>query len=249
MNSIPDIHFDSMAKLETSYWWHQSRLAWGQKIIVKYLADPNTLDVLDYGCGTGGFLYQLSKKMKFRSCLGVDVAEGAIEKALNRSSNYSQIKKNDFNAVSGMDLIFLMDALEHIENDEAFLRNIFGKMKIGAHLLISVPAFSCLFSSWDKALGHYRRYKKNNLGQVIKVTGGSVIYMDYAFSYLFPAVALKRIIGQAKYDKNNCEFPFVPSFLSSILLKLNAFEVASAEVFSIPFGSSLFCLAKKQASK
>tara|TARA_B100000315_G_scaffold259151_1_gene313888 strand:- start:47 stop:832 length:786 start_codon:yes stop_codon:yes gene_type:complete len=246
MSSIPEIHFDSMAALETSYWWHQSRLSWAQTIIVKHFSDPKCLDVLDYGCGTGGFLHQLSERMQFRTCLGVDVDQKAIKEALNYSSAYQQIEENDFTTISNKDLILLMDTLEHVENDEEFLKNIFSEMKMGAHLLISVPAFSRLFSNWDTILGHYRRYEKKNVSQLIQAANGSIQCMEYAFSYLFPVLAFKRKIGQVKYDKHNCEFPHIPAFLNRFLLKLNVLEIFGSSIFGIPFGTSLFCLAKKQ---
>jgi 2-polyprenyl-3-methyl-5-hydroxy-6-metoxy-1,4-benzoquinol methylase len=244
-SSIPGIHFESLARLEASYWWHQSRLNWSRKIIRANFREPSSLNVLDYGCGTGGFLHQLNSIMKFKSCLGVDVAQEAIKRALNHPENYQKIDPFDLSMIPGKDLVCLMDTLEHIEADKYFLNNLISRMDIGANLLISVPAFSCLFSAWDKTLGHYRRYEKKDLSKLVSDAGGSILFIEYTFSYLFPALIVKRIIGKAQYDSDNCEFPSVSSLLNNFLLKLNRLEMFSSNYFSPPLGSSLFCLIKK----
>jgi 2-polyprenyl-3-methyl-5-hydroxy-6-metoxy-1,4-benzoquinol methylase len=242
---IPDVHFDSLAKLETSYWWHQSRLNWAEKIIRANFQEPTSLSVLDYGCGTGGFLHQLNSKMKFKASLGVDTAQEAIKRTQAYSEDYKKIDPFDLNAIPGKDLIFLMDSLEHIEPAPVFLKNLLSRMDNGAHLLISVPAFSHLYSSWDQAVGHYRRYEKKYLTQLIDNAGGSILFKEYIFSYLYPAIMLTRIIGRASYDKNNCEFPPVSPLLNRFFLQLNKMEMFCSKYFSFPLGGSLFCLVKK----
>jgi 2-polyprenyl-3-methyl-5-hydroxy-6-metoxy-1,4-benzoquinol methylase len=244
-SDIPDIHFESLAKLEASYWWHQSRLNWAQKIIRVNFREPSSLDVLDYGCGTGGFLHQLNSIMKFNSCLGVDVAQDAIKRALSYPENYQKIDPLDLSMIPGKNLVCLMDTLEHIENDVGFLNSLMSRMDIGANLLISVPAFSCLFSAWDKTLGHYRRYEKKEFSKLVSDAGGSILFMGYTFSYLFPALMVKRVIGKAQYNSDNCEFPSVSSILNNFLLQLNRLEMSSSNYLSPPLGSSLFCLVKK----
>jgi 2-polyprenyl-3-methyl-5-hydroxy-6-metoxy-1,4-benzoquinol methylase len=244
---IPDVHFESLAKLEASYWWHQSRLNWAKKIIRSSFQKPSILNVLDYGCGTGGFLHQLNSTMKFKACLGVDVAQEAINKAQTYPEDYKKIDPFDFSIIPKKDLIFLMDTLEHIEDDEFFLKNLLSQMDTGAHLLISVPAFSSLYSAWDKALGHCRRYEKKDLAQLVSDAGGSILFKEYTFSYLYPVMMVQRVIGRAKYDNDNCEFPPVSYLLNRVLINFNQMEMFCSKFVSFPIGSSLFCLVKKQA--
>ena len=78
-----------------------------------------------------------------------------------------------------------MDTLEHIETDKDFLNNLLFRMDIGANLLISVPAFSWLFSAWDRTLGHYRRYEKKDLSKLVNDVGGSILFMEYTFFICF----------------------------------------------------------------
>ena len=57
-----------------------------------------------------------------------------------------------------LDGIFAIDVLEHIDDDRAALRTLYNKLETGGKLLIYVPARMELYSPFDKAIGHFRRY-------------------------------------------------------------------------------------------
>ncbi len=68
-------------------------------------------------------------------------------------------------ALSGrrFDTILYIDVIEHIADAEAELRRAAGLLAPGGHLVILVPAFQFLYSPFDAALGHHRRYTKRLL--------------------------------------------------------------------------------------
>lgn len=242
---LPEKHYKNLAQLESSYWWHQSRIRWAENIIREHVRNPQDLDVLDYACGTGGFLNQLNTSFGFRNCKGVDISRQAIDAARKYGDFFEVISPSDLTHVSGKDLILLMDVLEHIEDDYNFIKTLLDRMKEGSYLLISVPAFQGLYSSWDKTLGHFRRYTHKTLKQLVVDCGGQVIYKGYGFSYMVPIIYFKRKVLEAKYIPSNCEFPPVSPFLNRLLLMLNQMEIWASQCISIPFGSSLFYLVQK----
>jgi SAM-dependent methyltransferase len=244
-NLLPEIHYESLGGLETKYWWHQSRLNWAQRIISNHIIGSDNLKALDYGCGTGGFIYQLNKRMSFDSVMGVDVSAKAIEIASQYGNCYNTISPGDFSLVTGNNIVFLMDILEHIDDDEGFLGDLQAPLKSGSHILISVPSLDFLFSSWDKALGHYRRYSKKSLKRLAGKAGLKVRFVRYGFSYLIPAVIFRRFLIETNFDEHNCEFPPVPDFLNTILLQMNLVEMFGSKFINYPFGCSLFCLMQK----
>lgn len=61
------------------------------------------------------------------------------------------------------DTILYLDVIEHIEDSKAELQRAYDLLAPGGHLLIVVPAFNFLFSEFDKAIGHFRRYDKGIL--------------------------------------------------------------------------------------
>src|SRR5262249_53136043 len=61
------------------------------------------------------------------------------------------------------DTILYIDVLEHIEDDRGELEQAAGHLKPGGHLVVLGPAHPWLFSPFDRAIGHYRRYTKSSL--------------------------------------------------------------------------------------
>ena len=50
--------------------------------------------------------------------------------------------------------------MEHIEDSKGEFKRIQNHLKPGGHLIILVPAYQRLYSEFDKAIGHFRRYNK-----------------------------------------------------------------------------------------
>ncbi len=63
------------------------------------------------------------------------------------------------------DYVLLFDVLEHIEDHEAVLRNINLIMRKTGDpcLFIKVPALQSIYGVNDRSIGHYRRYNKRSL--------------------------------------------------------------------------------------
>lgn len=59
--------------------------------------------------------------------------------------------------------IMYIDVIEHIENDADELSFAKTLLQESGHLIVLVPAHQSLFSPFDKAIGHYRRYNKKRL--------------------------------------------------------------------------------------
>ena len=68
------------------------------------------------------------------------------------------------------DTIIYIDVLEHIEQDREELEMAAHLLNHGGHLIILSPAFQFLFSPFDKAIGHYRRYTKSTLQKQVPVS-------------------------------------------------------------------------------
>lgn len=76
--------------------------------------------------------------------------------------------------------IIYIDVVEHIEDDSAELNMAKSYLNEGGVLIILVPAYNFLFSPFDKAVGHYRRYNKQMLVQAMpdELTMLKLFYLD-----------------------------------------------------------------------
>lgn len=125
----------------------------------------NRQKVLDFGAGNGLFASLIQKKYEVTpDCLEPDSRLAEKIQAAMGSPVFSSLEKVPNQAY---DLIYSFNVLEHIENDLGVLKELKRKLKPSGILIIYVPAFMILYSSNDRRVGHFRRYTKKTLGQLI----------------------------------------------------------------------------------
>lgn len=83
-----------------------------------------------------------------------------------------------------LDAAGLFDVLEHVEDDERFLRDVHELLRAGGRLYLTVPAFRFLWSAEDDLVGHHHRYAVGDLCRRLRRSGFSVDYATYLFSPL-----------------------------------------------------------------
>ena len=87
-------------------------------------------------------------------------------------------------AAGPFDAIVYVDVLEHIEDDVAEVGRAAALLKPGGALLIGGPAHPYLFSPFDDAIGHCRRYNRTMVDQILVGNAGLVLerfcYFDSA---------------------------------------------------------------------
>jgi 2-polyprenyl-3-methyl-5-hydroxy-6-metoxy-1,4-benzoquinol methylase len=64
------------------------------------------------------------------------------------------------------DVIIYVDVLEHVEDDRDELNRAASHLRPRGHLIVISPAHQCLFTPFDAAIGHFRRYNRAMLRQI-----------------------------------------------------------------------------------
>lgn len=77
------------------------------------------------------------------------------------------------------DNIIALNVIEHIEDDGRAFANCKKLLKPGGQIIILVPAFNFLYNSFDRELGHYRRYTIKSLNEKMEQSGFSIIHRQY----------------------------------------------------------------------
>jgi SAM-dependent methyltransferase len=80
------------------------------------------------------------------------------------------------------DTIIYIDVLEHIDNDREELNQAASHLRPGGHLIVLSPAHQRLFSPFDAAIGHFRRYNRPMLRSISppSLRLKQLIYLDSA---------------------------------------------------------------------
>lgn len=69
----------------------------------------------------------------------------------------------DLPAEELFDTILYIDVLEHIEDDRREMERAARHLKPGGRVIVLAPAHQCLYTPFDQAIGHYRRYSIRSL--------------------------------------------------------------------------------------
>lgn len=149
-------------------------------------------EVLEVGAGFGGTTPFLAKGQHAR-WVGLEPDPGLFDRfqAAVRQGQlpaYCQPVKgilSDLAPTDCFDTILYVDVLEHIEHDAEELRNAAAHLKPGGHVVVLSPAHPFLYTPFDKAIGHFRRYTRASLRAVAPSALREVrmIYLD-AFGLL-----------------------------------------------------------------
>lgn len=151
--------------------------------------------VMDLGCGNGILSNQLESKMKIK----IDRVDSNFETLkLNKNVNgrlicYNISEKNK-KYKNFYDIIFLFDVIEHVKNDNKFLSDALFHLKKNGILIINVPSLQVLYSKYDRAVGHLRRYDKKLFKKLIKKISSKSISMNYWGFCLLPLLLLRKMI-------------------------------------------------------
>jgi SAM-dependent methyltransferase len=144
-------------------------------VISRYIAgrNKNNLRVLNAGCGSGELSFQLAAAG--HQVLGIDPApeyialaeKGAITLRIDRC-RFQVASIEAFASRDTFDCVVATDVLEHIADDRTAFNKLVDLVRPGGTVVITVPAMQSLFGFHDEELGHYRRYSKASLRQLVE---------------------------------------------------------------------------------
>jgi hypothetical protein len=98
--------------------------------------------------------------------------------------------------------VLYIDVLEHIEDDEREVRIAASHLEPGGWLVVLSPAFRWLFSPFDKAIGHYRRYSRRDTKR-LTIPGLTLERVFFLDSVGMLASLLNRIILKSETPSIN----------------------------------------------
>jgi SAM-dependent methyltransferase len=155
------------------------------------LAGP--LDVLDVGAGDGFFAGELARRLPGGSrivCYEPAYQDEHLAR-FARATGGDMISFVRVLPARRFDVVMLMDVLEHVPDDEAFLGALVAQqLQERGYLLVSVPAWPSLFTRYDVSVVHHRRYTPAQLAAVLRSAGLTV----ETGGGLFHALLLQRVV-------------------------------------------------------
>jgi hypothetical protein len=199
-------------------------------------------DVLEAGAGLGANTLLLNDNSP-KSWTLLEPDESRI-KLLKDKIITNQLPKNSsvitgtLNDVSNTvyDTIIYIDVLEHIEKDNEELIKAVSLLKPGGHVIVLSPAFQFLYSPFDQAIGHYRRYSGRKFKKIAP-TSLSLVKLKYLDSIGFFASLSNRILLRQSHPTRKQIYLW-----DKLMIPVSRF---TDKLFFYSFGKSFLAILKK----
>jgi len=225
------------------HWWWRARERLILSTIEEIRRDRNKGAILDVGCGDGLLFDCLSQ---FGDVEGVESDSSLVsDEGPWRSKIHVMPFNHVFQPRKRYSLILMLDVLEHLEDPRNCLTHALDLLESDGTILLTVPAFSCLWTRHDDLNRHFRRYTKNSLIQLMSEVGISRFVCRYFFIWVFPVKLLlhywEHLVGATP------TVPTVPArWLNEVFFRLSILEQKLLANQSIPLGASLIAVGQKR---
>ena len=244
--------YRALSVLEDRYWWHAGLRDLTLAMMREHLRAGPAPAILDLGCGTGGNLAALQRELPQARLHGADLSPLAVSFARERGAgalcraSASALPYPD----AAFDAVFALDVFYAVEVDEErALRESRRVLKLGGILFVNLPAFEWLRGPHDAAVHTRHRYTARELRGKLASAGYEVLRVTYWNALLLPLVlawrrAPRRALAGRAPRSDLVPLPAAVNGLLKLVLRL---ERSVFSAVDLPFGSSVFAVARKPA--
>lgn len=236
--------------LERNNWWFKARLNIIASQIKKHFNGRTDLQILNVGVATGATSQMLEQFGTVKSVEYDKDCYEFVKARLNLDLEQGSILDLKF-ANNTYDLVCAFDVIEHVEDDNLAVSEMFRVCKPNGKVFITVPAFMVLWSQHDVVNHHYRRYTMLQLKKLLQ-NHGELVFYSYFNALLFLPIFTVRVAGKIlpflfKRKGSGSDFSmFNPNWLNQLLYQLFMLENAWLKLrLRFPFGVSAMIMAKK----
>ena len=227
---------------DTSSWWYETRNQVIWHVMRRY---PISGALWDIGSGLG----EVSSYLTSVGAKCVAVEPNRLGAQVSSEKGVLSIQ-GDLHAlelpVSSIEAVGLFDVLEHLDNADKVLSEIYRVLGSEGKLFITVPATKWLWSASDDLAGHHLRYTRKKIRQQLKNAGFEVLSIRYFFfSLVLPILILRAVpyrLGVRSLIDDTKLVQKKSGWISRLLTKV---EVALCG--KIPIGTSLVIVATKKS--
>jgi SAM-dependent methyltransferase len=205
--------------------------------------------ILEIGCSSGFLIRDLVKSFPESLVLGADVVKEPLYKLARDFPGVPLIRFDLLKCPlpdQSVDVLVMLNVLEHIADDVTALQNAFKLLKSGGSLIIEVPAGPYLYDAYDAELHHFRRYSATELKTKLTDAGFSVCRKSHLGFVLYPAFAAVKLLNKwlPSRRKKTLVRDQAASTLSSALVNwARKFESTYLSTFHLPFGIRALAVA------
>jgi SAM-dependent methyltransferase len=207
--------------------------------------------LLDAGCGSGGMLARLRREFPRADLSGIDESEHAIELCRERNTGARLVRAGVHELPfpdAAFDVVLSLDVWVNEGVDDALAAHETHRvLRPGGKLILNLAALEFLRGSHDEAVGAVRRYTRPQVKALLAGANFEIERLTYWNAALTPPIALVRWLSRMRRQSQppRSDFRSLPPFVNAALKQLAALELNTSRHLSLPFGTSLFAVARK----
>ncbi|HJT60536.1 MAG TPA: class I SAM-dependent methyltransferase [Burkholderiales bacterium] len=238
--------FEVLARLEGEHFWFSART----RLIVWALRRhfPQAQSLLEVGCGTGNVLGAIGEAAPALHLTGSEAHASALAFARSRvpGAMLLQMDARRIPYRDEFDVVGAFDVLEHIEEDDRVLREMFESCRSGGGAIITVPQHPWLWSYRDEFAHHVRRYRRAELLRKVRAAGFERIWASSFVTALLPLMAWSRLRQKSPRGFDTSSELRVGRAANRVLGAVMALERRLLRAgLTLPAGGSLLVVAHK----
>ena len=244
---LPREH-DIMRAVEDQYWWY---LALRPHVLNYIQPVTPVFSLLDAGCGTGGMLEAVRRSFPQAELTALDYSERAVELTLQRNTGACVVRAsvNDIPFPdASFDFVLAIDVWTSIGVDDALAAHeAYRVLRPGGKLIVNLAAFKFLRGAHDAATAVRHRYTRPEVRALLEGANFEIERITYWNASLTAPFALVRWLSRRRlaHEEPRSDFRPIPSSLNRALRGLAALELQLSRHLSLPFGTSVFAVARK----
>jgi ubiquinone/menaquinone biosynthesis C-methylase UbiE len=242
--------YSNLAEVETRHWFYVGK----REIVRRWIQRLRPLDandlLADCGAGTGIFA---AGYMSTCRVVAIDDHEESLALASQRLGSARVMRGACTNlplADRSVDVLTALDVIEHVEDDRNALMEFSRVVKPGGLVVITVPALTWLWSDWDLALHHFRRYSWRALLDLVPREHFDIVHSAYINVAALPLVmlarasrALMRAFGTTPRTRLEDRIPPAPI---NAALKSSFVFLACQRLIRFPAGVGLLAVLRRK---
>ncbi len=228
---------------QPEYWWYRARSRLLEAVLGPWLGSPGR--TLDVGSADGPSVAWMRRG---QPRVALDLVPVGLVPGQGVCGSIEALPFSD----GCFDVVAAFDVVEHSADDDRALGELVRVLAPGGRLLLSVPAYPWAWSDHDDQAGHYRRYTRPQLVDLVRRSGLEVRRATYAFGAVFPLFVAERVARRVRTHRSGRERPDPAQRLTPVsprtdrlLMRLCELDRRALEHTDLPVGSSVFLAAVK----
>lgn len=152
--------------------------------------------IMEIGCSSGFLIRDLVVEFPSACVIGSDVVKDPLYRLATRLPGVPLIRFDLLQCPlpdQSVDVLIMLNVLEHIEDDVGALQRAFNLLKPGGVLIVEVPAGKYLYDAYDAELQHFRRYRAPEIADKLTSVGFLLRRRSHLGFLLFPAFAVVKL--------------------------------------------------------